>query len=245
MLAPIGHNRPPGPIEIGAETVAEAAKWLADNPVVENEVLAREAAKLSERLKVSQDEIEKERDGKVRPLNTQVKEINAEYSTAKTPLEAARTQLKKRLTDFALAEEAKRLEALRAAEEAAKEAERIAREAEAKEQEAIAEANAGVVGVDVVAATQNANQTFSRFEKANHQARIAERDSHVRIGSGIGRAQTLKSKETLKLNDPLKALAVMGVSEKTEEAILSDARAYRKQHGKLPEGVTSQVTREI
>lgn len=245
MLAPIGHNRPPGPIDIGAETVAEAGKWLANNPVVETEEMAREAAKYSERLKVSCDEIEKERDSKVRPLNNQVRDINKEYSEAKAPLEAARTQFKKRLTAFALVEEAKRIAIAKALEAEREDAERIAREAEAKEQEALSDASQGVVGVDVVAATQNANQAFSRFEKTGHRAAIAAKDSHVRIGSGIGRAQTLKTKETLILNDAMKALAIMGVSEKTREAILSDARAYRKDHGSLPEGVTSQITREI
>lgn len=245
MLAPIGHNRPPGPIDAGVQTLADAAKWLADNPVVESEDAAREAAKFSERLKISHDEIERERDSKVRPLNNEVKEINSEYIAAKAPLEAARTQIRKRLTAFALAEEAKRVAIAKALEAEREEAERIARDAEAKEQEALSDASQGVVGVDVVAATQNANQAFSRFKKADHRAAIAAKDGHVRIGSGIGRAATLKTKEILKLNDALKALAVMGISEKTEEAILSDARAYRKQHGKLPEGVISETTREI
>jgi hypothetical protein len=245
MLARIGHNNPPGPIDIGAQTLAEARKWLASNPIVENEDAAREAAKFSERCKISCDEIEKERDSKVRPLNNQVKEINQEYSTAKAPLEAIRTEIRKRLTAFAIAEEAKRVAIAEAARVAREDAERIARKAEAAEQEALSDASQGVVGVDVVAVTQEANQAFSRFQKADRAASVAAKESHVRIGSGIGRAATLKTKETLKLNDALKALTIMGVSEKTEEAILSDARAYRKQHGKLPEGVTSETTREI
>lgn len=245
MLAPIGHNRPPGPIDIGAETVAEAGKWLANNPVVETEEMAREAAKYSERLKVSCDEIERERDSKVRPLNNQVRDINKEYSEAKAPLEAARTQFKKRLTAFALVEEAKRIAIAKALEAEREDAERIAREAEAKEQEALSDASHGVVGVDVVGATQNANQAFSRFEKTSHRAAIAAKDSHVRIGSGIGRAASLRSKEILELKDCAAAIAEMGVTEKIREAILTSAREYRKATGDLPSGVEARVERAI
>lgn len=244
MLAPLGHNSP-GSIEISKDTLKEAAAWLAENPVIETEEAARDAAKFSERVKVAYDEIEKERDSKVRPLNNEVRTINQDYSAAKAPLEAARSVLKKRLTAYALAEEQKRQAIAREKAAEAAKAEKAARDAEAAEQEAIGDAQQGVVGVDVVAATQEANQAFTRFKRADTAAAIAARESHVRIGSGIGRAATLKTKETLVLNDAMKALAVMGVSEKIREAILSDARAFRKDHGKLPEGVTATVTREI
>jgi hypothetical protein len=245
MLAPqIGHNSP-GNIAISKDTLAEASRWLADHPVIETESDAREAAKFSERVKVAYDEIEKERDSKVRPLNNEVRDINKEYAEAKAPLEAARAELKKRMTAFALVEEAKRIAAAEAARKLAEDAERRARDAEAREQSALEDASLGVIGVDVVGTTQEANSAYAQFRSAAHKAKIADKDSHVRIGSGIGRAATLRTKEILTLNDPMKAIAIMGVSEKTREAILSDARAYRKLKGELPEGVTSQVTREI
>jgi hypothetical protein len=43
----------------------------------------------------------------------------------------------------------------------------------------------------------------------------------------------------------MKAIAVMGITEKIEEAILSSARAYRVVKGALPEGVSAKQERTI
>lgn len=242
-LARIGHNS--NNFAIGADTVAEASKWLANNPVIETEDDAREAAKYEKRLKASFDELEAERDGKVRPLNDQVKAINEEYKSAQKPITEARNAVKNRLTAYALEEEQKRLaEAQRLAALAA-EAERIAREAEEREREAKDNAAQGEVGVDVVAATTEADQAYSRFKRADHAAAIAAKDSTVRIGTGWGRAASLRTKETLVLNDPVKAIFAIGVTDGIREAILTAARAYRKEHGSLPEGVEAQIDRSM
>ena len=242
-LARIGHNS--NNFAIGADTVAEASKWLANNPVIETEDDAREAAKYEKRLKASFDELEAERDGKVRPLNDQVKAINEEYKSAQKPITEARNAVKNRLTAYALEEEQKRLAEARKLAALAAEAERIAREAEEREREAKDNAAQGEVGVDVIAATTEADQAFSRFKKADHAAAIAAKDSTVRIGTGWGRAASLRTKEILSVSDAHKAFAVMGLSDNLREALLTDARAYRKQHGKLPEGITSETKREM
>lgn len=244
-LARMGHNNPPGPIEIGQVTLADASLWLAENPVIETEETAREAAVMERRVKTSFDEIEAERVKAVKPLNDQVKSINDAHKSAQKPLETARNAIKQRVLAYMQAEEAKRrAEADRLAEEAA-EAERIAREAEAAEREAKENASQGVVGEDVVSATIQADQAFSRFEKLDRAHSIATKDAKVRISTGHGRALSIRSVEVLSVDDAFKALNAMGLTANLREAFLTEARAYRKTTGKLPEGITATTEQKL
>jgi hypothetical protein len=240
-----GNNNPPGPIGIGAITVADASAWLAENPVIETPGTAKEAAAMEKRVKASFDEIEAERVKAVKPLNDEVKAINETHKAAQKPLETARNTIKQRLAAYLQAEEAKRrAEAERIAAEAA-EAERIAREAEAKEREAKDNAAQGVVGEDVVAATIEADQAFSRFEKLDRAKEIAAKDSKVKISGGYGRALSLRTIEVLHVDDAAKALAAMGLTEDLRQAFLTEARAYRKTTGNLPEGITATTEQKL
>lgn len=244
-LAHIGHNNPPGPIEIGHITIADASAWLAENPVVETPETAKEAAAMEKRVKASFDEIEAERVKAVKPLNDQVKAINDKHKAAQKPLETARNTIKSRLADYVRAEEAKRhAEAERLAREA-EESERLAREAEAREREAKENAAQGVVGEDVVMATVEADQAFSRFEQKDRQAAIAAKDSKVKISGGYGRALSLRNVEVLQVEDAAKALQAMGLTANLREAFLTEARAYRKTTGNLPEGITATFEQKL
>jgi len=244
-LARMGHNNPPGPIEIGQVTLADASLWLAENPVIETEETAREAAVMERRVKASFDEIEAERVKAVKPLNDQVKSINDNHRAAQKPLESARNTIKQRVLAYMQAEEAKRrAEAARIAAEAA-EAERIAREAEAAEREAKENAAQGVVGEDVVSATIHADQAFSRFERLDRLHSIAAKDAKVRIGTGHGRALSLRTVEVLSVDDAFKALKAMGLTANLREAFLTEARAYRKTTGNLPEGISATFEQKL
>lgn len=244
-LARMGHNNPPGPIEIGQVTLADASLWLAENPVIETEETAREAAVMERRVKASFDEIEAERVKAVKPLNDQVKSINDAHKAAQKPLETARNTLKQRVLAYMQAEEAKRrAEAARIAAEAA-EAERIAREAEAAEREAKENAAQGVVGEDVVSATIHADQAFSRFERLDRLHSIAAKDAKVRIGTGHGRALSLRTVEVLSVDDAFKALKAMGLTANLREAFLTEARAYRKTTWNLPEGISATFEQKL
>src|ERR1700744_2579294 len=75
----IGGNNPPGPLEMAESIMQVLSDWMAEHPVIQNEEEARAAKPLIDRAKAAMDEIEAERDGKVRPLNEQVSQINAEY----------------------------------------------------------------------------------------------------------------------------------------------------------------------
>ena len=248
----LDHNNPPTPIEFASATIGELSTWMADHPVIQSEEDAREAKLLIDRAKAALEAVETERDGKVRPLNEQVKAINGEYKAlhntdAKSPgtFDKVLGELKQRLGAFLLAEEARRAREAEDARRKLEEAERVAREAEAREAEALANAAAGEIGVDVAAVTQEADTAFKDYERQSRFAERAERDTKVKIGGGFGNAASLRTKETLILEDAKACLKAVGVTEKVREALLSAARDYRKLKGELPKGVRAETERAL
>lgn len=247
-----GHNQPPETIDFAHETMRALSDWMKDRPVIENEDDAREAKLLLDRAKNIAGELEAERDKLVRPLNDKIDTINAKYKTVhnkdtKKPglLDRVVNELKARLSAFLQAEEDRRIAAAEAAQRARDEAERVAREAEQREREAIDNAAKGELGVDVTQVVVEADNRFAEFQKADREAARAERDSHVKLGGGFGRAAALRTKETLVLVSYAKAIKTIGPNEKIREAILSAARDYRKEKGYLPEGVEAELARAL
>ncbi len=241
----IGHNHPPSMIETAAETMNDLSAWMAEHPVVQTEEDAREAKVYLDRGKLCVRDMEDERDGKVRPLNEQVREINAYYKGPRTQLENVLQALQNRLTDFIREETRKREEAAEEAARLAEEAEQRAREAERIEQEAIESAKAGELGVDIAAHTVGADEAFRDYEKASRAAQIAEKDSHVKIGGGFSRAISLRQKETILVVNPIVALNEIGMTDDIRDAIIKSARAFRKLRGRLPGGVESEIREEL
>ena len=121
----------------------------------------------------------------------------------------------------------------------------MAREAEAREKEAIEGAAVGEV-TDVGGFIVEADAAFNQFQKADRAVAIAERDVPVRISSMMGgRALSMRTTEILLLDDPIKAIRAIGITEKIRDAILSSARDYRKLKGELPKGVSATHERKI
>lgn len=248
----IGGNKPPGPIEAGHDTMLALSDWMKECPVIENEDQAREAKKLLDRAKGSAAEIEAERVEKVAPLNDQLDAINAHYKAvhnkdAKKPgvLDRVMGELKARLAAFLSAEEARRrAEADRKAQELI-EAARLAREAEAQKQEAIANASAGELGVDVTQVVVEADRRAKEFGRSERELARADRATHVKIGGGWGNAVSLRTAETLVLVSYGKAITAIGPNDKIRDAILSAARDYRREKGRLPDGVEAETTRKL
>lgn len=246
------HNNPPPPIEFAKIALDEVSAWMAEHPVILTEDDARQAKLLIDRAKAALEAVEAERDSKVRPLNEQVKAINAEYKAlhnadAKSPgtLDKILNELKSRLGAFLRAEEDRRLAAAAAERARLEEAERLAREAEAREADAIENAAAGEIGVDVAAVTGEADAAFKAFERQSRFAERAERDTKVKIGGGFSNAVSLRTRETLVLDDAKACLKAVGVTPKIEEAMLSAARDYRKLKGELPKGVRAETERAL
>jgi hypothetical protein len=225
--------------------------WLSDHPTIETEEDARAAKPFLDRAKASLEEVEAERDGKVRPLNEQVDAINAKYKALhnvdkKKPgrFDKIVAELKSRVAAFMVREEQRRDREAELARLAQEEAERVAREAEAREAEALANAKAGEV-VDVAEVTKQADEAFEEFERQSRFAARAEKETKVKIGGGFDRTASLRTVETLHLDSYNLALKAIGPNDKIRDAILSAARDYRKVHGELPAGVRATTERKL
>src|SRR6266852_9745752 len=77
--AVIGGNLPPGAIELAKPAIADLGGFLKEHPVIANEDEARAGKGLKDCVDRALAGVEEERNAKVRPLNTQVAEINAAY----------------------------------------------------------------------------------------------------------------------------------------------------------------------
>lgn len=243
-MAGPGHNQPPSMIEVTGETMRDISAWLAENVQI-TEDTAKDAKVFLDRGKLALKDLDDERDGKVRPLNEKVKEINNQYRPAKEDLSSVVGLLSVRITQFIAAERTKREEIAREAARIAEEAEQRAREAERIERESIESANSGELGIDVAAGVEAANEAFRDFEKADRALAIALKAQHVKVAGGFTRAVSLRQKETLVISSARIALDAMGVTPDIEAAILKSARAWRKATGDLPSGIEATYTEEI
>lgn len=236
----LGHNRPPSQITFTNELTKILGAWLKDHPVVDGEEVARSGKLLLDRAKLCMKDIEDERKGRTGPLRLEIDLINDEYRTPKSILDSVRDELEERIRAWIKKEEEKRIQAAQEAQKRLNEAEKIARETAEREQEARSDAEVGVeVDIEAVARdSDTANQALARAERF---AARAEVDTNVRLGGGFARAITSKaihaSEKTLVVTDPGQAVQEMGWSERILDAILSDARQYRRQFGRWPNGI--------
>ena len=243
----VGHNRPPSQIEFANQTATDLGYWLANCPVVETEEQARAGKLLVDRARLCLADMEDERKGRVRPLQAQVKAIDDEYRSPKSILDKILTELKDRLNVWIKKEEEKRLKAAEEARKAVEEAEKIARDAEERELEACDDARHGIVDTEnaLVERVRQADAAFTAYQAAEREAARAEKDTTVRVGGGFSRSLSTRFKEELFVSDAGKAVAEMGWSERLVEALKTDAREFRRQHGKLPEGIIAQGERRL
>src|SRR5215475_7641434 len=243
-LAPREHNIPPSQIEFAGETAGFLGDWLKEHPVVETEEDAREGKLFVDRGRLCLQDLEDDRKTKTRPLYKQITDIDDQYRSPRTILEKILAELKERLNAYVKREEERRQYALAEAKRRVEEAEKAAREAEEREREAIDDACVGAES-DIGAVTKEADEKFKQFQQAERAVAFAQADSKVKIGGGFGRALSPRFKEELVVSDPMKALAVMGWSERLLNALLMDAREYRRKHGSLPHGIISKGERRL
>lgn len=243
--AVIGNNQAPGCIDTARGVYITLAKFLKETPVIQSAEEAKKGANLIEQARATLGELEDERKAFVKPLNDEVKLINDRYRTPVESVKSIVDELKRRLTAFARAQEAERLRIAEAARLTAAEAEQIAREAERIEADAKARADVGECDLSVAAIISHADKSFATFKRADREATRAERETTVRLNGGFGRAVSMRSKETLILDDATAAIATMGLTDTIRDAILSSARAYRKLNGSLPNGVSSINERQF
>lgn len=242
-----GANNPPSLIDLVETTALDLGKWLSEHPVIQTEDEAREGATRIKRAKLALKDLEAERRGLTDPLTEEVSAIRARYRPVELRVDATLAMLSSRLTAYATAEEARRQAGAAEAKRKAQAAFLAAQDAYANLAEADANAAAGEIGVDTVGAAVTLADAASAAERLARDAQRADRDTKVKFGTGMGGpAISLRSKETLTVVNFYTAVVAMGgPSERVCEAILTDARAWRKEHGELPAGVASEINREI
>lgn len=241
----LGHNNPPEVIELASGVVREISSWMADNPVIQSEEAVREMKPYIDRAKACIKDLEAERDTKVRPLNDKVAHINGSYRGPRRMLDDLLDEMLARGEVFIKAEKARRQAILQAAQDRADEAMRLAEEAERIERERLDDAAKGEIGIDVAEITAKADEAFEDYEKAEREAKRAVVESNVKIRGGFDRAIGLRKTETLHVSEPFVAVMMMGITPDIKDAILKSARAWRKVHGKLPDGITSTVEEHL
>jgi hypothetical protein len=252
-MSGIGGNNPPDMTVTAGEVANDLSAWMAEHPIVANEAEAREAKVFIDRAKLGIKDLEDERTNRVRPLNEEVKKINGYYKGPKEILESCLSALEAKVRGFLAETERKRVVAAREAARIAEDAERVARDADAAVQDAIGSVDSGELGVDVKAAVVGAQRAYDEYGRAARAAALAERETKVKIGGGFTRALGLREKETLQVTDWYSAIVSMygedtggpNVSENLREAIIKDARGYRKLYDKLPDGISSQKERTL
>lgn len=242
-----GNNGPPDIINDAWSVFRSIAEWMEGAPVIQDAETAASAKLYWDRAKAAEADLETARDGRVRPLNTQVKEINAEFKKVSEPLGKLRSELQSRMSAFALAEERRKAAEAAEARRVAEEAEAAARAAEAAEQAAKEDAAVGVV-VDVGAAIGDADAAFAEYQAAQREAARAQRDVKGRITGGFGRAFSVKTTRTLTIADPVKVVVALlektgRVSEGVNNALLTAVRDFEKTFGSLPAGVSVEHVR--
>lgn len=243
--AAVGHNNPPGPIDAAKEAMAELSEYLKETPVVQSYAEAKQAGGWVERTRIALKCMEDERTVRVAPLNEQLSTINGAYRVVREPLKKLYDVLCERITTYTRAEEAKRVAAAEALRKAAEEKERIARAAEAEEAAAVAGAEVGEL-TDIGNATIVADAAFLDYSRTNREAQRAERGVNVRIGSVMGgRSLSARTETILTIDDPCKLINAMGLSERTTESLKTDARAFFKETGEWPDGITATKQRSL
>lgn len=250
----IGDNGPPGPtpLERAEDAQAALAKFLDETPVITEGPHLVEAKRLVEHVRGACAELEDERITLVDPLNTKVAEINRTYKAVhntdkKKPgtLDKTLAELTARLTVYGQNEEKERAFRAEVARVFAANAAAEAAAAEAAAQQAKSDAVVGVIDTGVGEAIQAAARASADAQRAEREAARADAQTTFRIGNGAGKALGMHTVETLHLDSYSRALKAMGPSDGVKEAILTAARAYRKQHGCLPDGVSATQERKF
>ena len=248
MLPERDHNNPPEVLELASGVVSDISAHMADNPVVETEESARAMKLQVDRARLCIKDLEDERDHKTEPLEIQLSAVKQRYRGPRRMLGDLLDEMLARVQRFVIAEEYRRQRIADELAAKAKEAEQAAKEAERIEHERLDDAAKGEVGINVAEVIAQADEAFDTYAKAQREALRATKETHVRIGGGFNRAIGLRAKETLSIESvgaATVALVQIGLTPDIEQAILKSARAWRKVHGKLPEGITSTTEKKL
>ncbi len=241
----IGDNNPPDMATTAGEVTKYLSGWMAEHPTIETEEQARAGKIWADRAYLCLKDMDDERIGRVKPLNEKVKEINLSYRGPCDLLSGVMHELKSRIDRFLRVEENKRNAIAEEAAKVAQEAEQAARAAEQREREASADADTGVLGVDIADIQRETNEAYARADKAMRQATFADRETKVKVGGGFRRAVSLRNFEAIHIADAMEVLNAVGFTEGIKTELLKAARAYKRLKGEYPPGITVTIERGI
>lgn len=240
-----GNNNPPSPIDDARVVQYAVARFLADTPTIQDQAVAIRANEQLGAAKAVLTALEMARDAECDPLYSEWKEAREKWAPSIKSIENVKTEVSRRLAVFMRAEEDRRKAEAAEAKRIAEEAERDAREAERLEAEARANASVGEF-VDVIAASDEADQAFDDFKQAEQDAKQAEKHSTVVLKSRFGaKATRLRTIKTLVITDVAALILAVGITEAVTEALLSATRAYKKAIGEWPPGVMEETERGL
>jgi hypothetical protein len=234
------------PMLFAKDLASDLARFMSENPVVDDGDSARDGARLATQAKKCLADLDDARKAETRPLTERVADINAHYKTGAAPLNVAVKLLVDILADYKAREEARReAEADARAHEAAV-AMQAAHEAQEAAREARENQSVGEVGVDVVEAEMEARRLADEAVRADRIAARADRDAGmVRVAAPGERALVLgREVEQFVVTDMDAALKKLGPVEDIVLAVIRAAKQYRKIHGRLPPGVSSSKERK-
>jgi hypothetical protein len=233
-------------IDFARDLMEQVNAFLREHPVIQSEDEYREGAKLATLANKCLADADAERKTELAPHALEVGKINHRYKERTEPLRELLKVLDQRDTAFAREEEQRRAAEAAEKRRLADEAIAKAQEAEATAIEAISDAESGVVGVDMASVGKEHRGAILEAAQRLREAERAERDLTFRVRTAPGeRAVSMRNKEVLTLTDPVACITAMGLTEDVREAILSDARKWRKLKGALPPGVVSTINRSL
>lgn len=242
----LGGNHPPSAIDAAKSVYAEISAWLLDRVAIQTEQDALDAKLRFDRGKAAIKALDAEREAEAKPLHAAWQAVLAKSKPTASALNALLDDLKKRMTVFALAEERRRQALLDAARIAHDEAEAKAAAADAALRLASEDAHQGDCEADVGAAIEAAEAAKNAMQNTTNDAVAAWRHAKAPVmQGGFANAIGLKDKKTLVINDHVAAIAAIGLTDDIREAILKSARAFVKEHGRLPNGISETTKREL
>jgi hypothetical protein len=239
----------PDVIESAREVYKSVAVFLNDHPAIVTEDDARAANEILGSGRSMLKSLDLADGAECDPIYARWKELKAKWKKPITSLKAVVDQLAEILRVHMVEEDRKRKAIAEEARRVAEEAKRIALEAEEAERKAILDAQEGEFA-DVGHKMAVADSAFEQFKEAKAESKVATRDQDVRYRSRFAsKATTLRTVETLHVDDPVAALNALWPDDGLRESLLTAARAWRKSHGgeatTLPPGIRRTTEQKI
>jgi DNA repair exonuclease SbcCD ATPase subunit len=253
-MASIGHNNPPSPIEDLKERAglirASLNQAMKEAPVIQTQEDGEKYANAIKAGKSMAKEIEDKRKAADKPFNDAKAANKAAHDAIAKPVNDLVKVASDKLSDWLIAEEARRQKELALLRQQEKEAEEAAAKLIAEAEEAIEDSNQGVVE-DLDEKITAANEAYDAQQAQARATATAARNVRPILKGSIagGRGLSLRTKKEIVVDDPYAALRDMAKHgadlSKVKEVIASCARAFKSEHKRLPNGVSETEERSI